>query len=400
MDVDAGAGVADHLADDRSPRDSLPARAAACSHDDLRRVQGPRGLEQRVPDVGAGDLVIRAAELLHQLALPLEELRRGRRQAVLRNHVDGDELALRPLCDAGSAADDALAVGRTGERDDHALTRLPGLHDPVPRAVLGKRFVHTVGKPCERELSQRRKVAGTEVVGECGVDPLGRVDVPAGEPIAERIRREVDELELVGLADDRIGDRLALFDARDLLDDVVQRLEVLDVQRRDHVDPGPQQLLHVLPALLVTRAGHVRVRELVHERDLGPAREDRVDVHLFELGVAVTEALSRHHLEVGDLVGGLPPTVCLDEARHDVLAVVAAAPALVQHREGLADAGCGAEVDPERSARHKGRLRLRFAVLTCDRLVTYHASHDRRRPRVQGAGRPDAALPARPALRA
>ena len=48
-----------------------------------------------------------------------------------------------------------------------------------------------------------------------------------------------------------------LLDAGDLLDDVVHRLEVLDVDGRDHVDPGVEQLLDVLPALLVARPGDV-----------------------------------------------------------------------------------------------------------------------------------------------
>ena len=95
--------------------------------------------------------------------------------------------------------------------------------------------------------------------------------LPRASRLPERHRRQVDELELVGAADDLVGDRLALLDAGDLLDDVVQRLEVLDVQRRDDVDAGLEQLLDVLPALLVARAGDVRVRELVDERDLRAA---------------------------------------------------------------------------------------------------------------------------------
>ena len=100
--------------------------------------------------------------------------------------------------------------------------------------------------------------------------------------------------------------------------------------------PGVEQLLDVLPALLVPRAGHVRVRELVDERDLRAPREDRVDVHLLERRAAVLDALARDDLEVADLVGRLRAAVRLDEADDDVLAVLAPAPALVQHRERLA----------------------------------------------------------------
>ena len=48
----------------------------------------------------------------------------------------------------------------------------------------------------------------------------------------------------------------------------------------------------------------------------------------------------------------LRPPVRLDEADDDVLAVLAATPAFVEHREGLADAGRCAEVDTQLSSRH------------------------------------------------
>ena len=48
----------------------------------------------------------------------------------------------------------------------------------------------------------------------------------------------------------------------------------------DHVDAGVEDLLDILPALLVDGAGRVRVRELVDEGDLGMPREDGLDIHL------------------------------------------------------------------------------------------------------------------------
>ena len=87
------------------------------------------------------------------------------------------------------------------------------------------------------------------------------------------------------------------------------------------------------------RAGNVRVRELVDERDLGTPREDRVDVHLLERRAAVLDRPARDDLEVADLLGRLRAAVRLDEADHDVRAALGAPAALVQHRERLADAG-------------------------------------------------------------
>ena len=151
-----------------------------------------------------------------------------------------------------------------------------GSVDAVAFAVLREPLVDPVGEPEQRELAQRGEVARPEVVARAP-----RRSAPAGRrcraPSARRSasRRHVDELDLVGRAHDLVGDRLALLDAGDLLDDVVQRLEVLDVDRRDDVDAGVEQLLDVLPALLVARAGDVGVRELVDERDLRAAARAR-----------------------------------------------------------------------------------------------------------------------------
>ena len=137
---------------------------------------------------------------------------------------------------ARGPADDVVAAGRAGDRDHDPLARLPRTGDAVRLAVLLERLVDPVGDPHQRELAQRAEVALPEEVGERRVDLLGRVDVAVGHPPPERLRRHVDQLDLVGLAHDGVGDRLVLLDPRDLLDDVVHRLEVLHVHRGDDVD--------------------------------------------------------------------------------------------------------------------------------------------------------------------
>ena len=226
-----------------------------------------------------------------------------------------DQVALGALRHPRRAPDEPVAVLCTGEGDEHALARLPRLLDAVEAPVLVERLVDPVGHPEERELAQRAEVPGPEVVAERGVDALRRIDVPVGHPAPERLRRHVDELDLVGAPDDLVRDRLLLVDPGDPLDDVVERLEVLDVQGRDHGDAGLEQLVDVLPALLVARARDVRVRELVDERDLRLTREDRVDVHLLERR-PILDGASRDDLEVADLLGGLLAAVRLDEARR------------------------------------------------------------------------------------
>ena len=244
-----------------------------------------------------------------------------------------------------------------GQRHHDPLPGLPGAGDLVLGAVLLQALLDLVRQPQQRELAQRGQVAHAEVPGQRRVDPLGRVDVAVRHPSAQRLRRHVHQLDLVGRAHHPVRHRLALRHPGDLLDDVVERLQVLHVDGGDDVDAGVEQLLHVLPALLVARARDVAVRELVDERDLRVPGEDGVHVHLGERPAAVLHRPPWQHLEpVGHGVGE-HPAVVLDERDHDVGAAVLAAVPLAQHRVRLAHPGCRPEVDPQPPARHAHSLR-------------------------------------------
>ena len=178
----------------------------------------------------------------------------------------------------GGAADDVVATRRAGDRDHDTLACLPRAGDAVRLAVLLERLVDAIGDPHQRELAQRAEVALPEEVGERRVDLLGRVDVAVGHPPPERLRRHVDQLDLIRLAHDGVGDRLVLLDPRDLLDDVVHRLEVLHVHGGDDVDAGVEQLVDVLPALRVPRARArwcARARRPARARACGPGSRRR-----------------------------------------------------------------------------------------------------------------------------
>ena len=222
---------------------------------------------------------------------------------------------------------------------------------PVSEALARRRgltaLLHPVRDPQEGQLPQGGQVAGPEVVGQRGVDLRGRVDVAVGHPASQRLRAHVDQLDLVGPAHDGVGHRLALAHSGDPLHDVVDALEVLDVDGRDHVDAGVEELVHVLPPLPVAAVGHVGVGQLVHERHRRVPGQHGVDVHLFERDAPVGEPLPGHQLQVVQLLLCLRPPVGLHEADDHVGAALLAPPALVEHGVGLADARGGAEVDPQ-----------------------------------------------------
>lgn len=347
-----------------------PGERGGCHPDapgeDLRETPTPAGAEhqlggvhalgeiqQRGRHVGAEHLVVGAAEALHEhpLAGELGRVRAG--QAVAAGDVHGEQVGtLAAGGDAGGAADQRLALRAAGKRHHHTFPGLPGRGDALLAAVHLKLLVDLVGQPEQRQLAQRGEVADPEVVAERGVDLVGAVDIAVRHPAAQRLGCHVDKLDLLGGADDLVRHRLPLGGAGDLRDDVVHRLQVLHVDRGQHVDARVEQFLDVLPALVVPRAGHVRVCQLVDHSDLRPAGQHRVQVHLGELGAPVGHRAAGHLLQFADHGGGLLPAVGLHEADHHVGAARGSPLGLLQHGVRLADARGGSEVDAQFSAWH------------------------------------------------
>ncbi len=189
-------------------------------------------------------------------------------------------------------------------------------------------------------------------MGEGRVDPLGRVHAPAGEPVAQGLGRQVDDLDLVRLAEHAVGDRLALRHPGDLLDHVVERGDVLDVDGGDHVDAGVADEVHVLPALLGSAAGCVRVGELVDQRDGRSAGDDRVHVEVGDLHPAVRHLAPGQDLQPLEHRRRGGAAVGLHDRDHHVGALVAQPPALLEHRVGLAHAGRRSQQHPQSTALH------------------------------------------------
>jgi hypothetical protein len=80
---------------------------------------------------------------------------------------------------------------------------------------------------------------------------------------------------------------------RDLSDNVVQTVDVLNVDRRVNVDAAAQQLLNVKIPLWVTAAGRICVGEFVDKHDLRPASDDPVKVHFVQPLALVLDSSTR-----------------------------------------------------------------------------------------------------------
>ncbi len=245
-----------------------------------------RDLQHRVAHLAA-PLDVRAAEQVSEVAsaLPASHRLLG---IVVDNRQDGAD-AIEPASQPRCAPDQGAAALAAADRDQHILRSGP---DGSPRAP--NRLCH---QP-KRDLAQRSQVARSEEVGEGRLHLVRCVHVAVAHPLAQGLRRDVDELDLVGLVEHSIGEGLAHGDARDVLRKILDRFEVLHVDGGDHVDARREDLLDVLVALLVAHAGRIGVGELVHKSHLRMARQHGVEIHLFEDAALIVDVEPRDDLEV------------------------------------------------------------------------------------------------------
>ena len=98
-------------------------------------------------------------------------------------------------------------------------------------------------------------------------------------------------------------------------------------------------------------SGDVGVGQLVDEGHLRMAGEHGVEVHLLEAGAPVVDDPPGDDLQVVAQLLGERAAVGFHEADDDVGAPLFAPVALVEHGVGLADPGCGSQVDAEMAGR-------------------------------------------------
>ena len=118
---------------------------------------------------------------------------------------------------------------------------------------------------------------------------------------------------------------------------------MLDVHGGVHVDAGVEQLDDVLPALGVSQAGRIRVRQLVDEDERGTAGERGVEIELAQRGAAIVDHPRREELESFEQRVGLGPPVRLDISDEHVDSVGLLLAHGLEHRVRLADPSGRAE---------------------------------------------------------
>ncbi len=157
--------------------------------------------------------------------------------------------------------------------------------------------VHPLGGAPEGELAQRDQIALAEESVDGAAGLFGDVDLAFAEPLQQHIRGHIDQLDLVGPLQQGVRHGLADLDASDLRDDVVEALDVLDVERGVDVDARREQLVRILPALVVTGAWSIGVGQLVQQEECGTPRKRGVEVELLQPRAAIVDDATRDGLQ-------------------------------------------------------------------------------------------------------
>ncbi|MCY1420907.1 hypothetical protein D9M71_365440 [compost metagenome] len=263
---------------------------------------------------------------------------------------------------AGAGAHDLFALLAGADAGQQRFAVGPyRLHGRV--AAVGLHLVvNAVGGAAQGQLAKREQVALAEEVRR---GPLGlrrQVDLAGLQALQQFVGRKVDHHHLVGLIEQPVGHRFPDANAGDAADDVVQAFQVLHVHRRPDVDAGVQQLLDVLPALGMARAGCVAVGQFVDQhqgaRVAGGEGQRGVEVELLQGALAVGYLLKRQTRQLARHGFGIGATVRLDQPDDQRGALGLRGLRGRQHRVGLADAGRGAEEHLQPSAARVGLFLL------------------------------------------
>ncbi len=254
-----------------------------------------------------------------------------------------DERGVQAVGQTLGVAHEPGAAGVFVDADEDALTGSPWPGDRARLHLAQELLVDPLGGAAQCKLAQRGEVFRREEVLQGALRLVRHVDLAFAQALDEVVRGDIDELDGVGTVEHRIRHGLAHPDPGDLGDDVVQALDVLDVDRRVDVDAVGEDFLDIEVALGMPAAGRVGVGELVDKDDLRMPRDHRVEVHLLDGVAAIADRFAGDDRQALEQRFGFLAPVGLDDADHDIGAVLALGAGLQKHLIGLADAGRGAD---------------------------------------------------------
>ncbi len=189
-------------------------------------------------------------------------------------------------------------------------------------------------------------MAGEKEILQRALSLLGNVDFAFLQALNQIVRREVDQLDGVGMIEDGVRHGLAYAHMRYLCDHVVEAFDVLDIDRGVYVDAVAHQLFDIEIALGVAAAFDVGMRKFIDQHDLRPPADDGIEIHLVEHLSFIADTPPGNDFQSLQQGIGFLTAMSLNDADNDIVTIFFTGVSLMQHLVGLADARCGADENP------------------------------------------------------
>jgi len=306
----------------RAAQQLEPARTGRLADDDLRHVIGVGEIDQVVGDAasdrrdGDGLPAERLGET-HGIGQAIALLI-GKLQAAPRLDGDRRPWRMQAVCQSLAVTHETRGARILADANQDALASGPGAGNRIGLHMGEQLLVDPLGSAPKRQLAQRGKIARREVVLQRALGLPGHIDLALSQALDQIVRRQINQLDGIGAVEHGIRHRLAHPYMGDLGYDVVEALDVLDIDGGIDVDAVRQQFLDVEIALGMAATRCVGMRELIDERELRTARDQRVDVHFLERLVAVGDPLARQDFQSLQERFGFGAPVGLDNAHHHI----------------------------------------------------------------------------------
>ena len=162
----------------------------------------------------------------------------GKSKLRRRLDVQRDPVAVQEAGDPAGVPDEPHRIGALADQDEDAFSRGPRRDARLSGPKFLKLPADLLRGEAQRQLAQGAQVPRTEKPRPGALRLLAQVDLALLEPLQQLLKRKVHQLDRVGPLDKRIRDGFLDRNPGNLCDDVVERLEVLDVERRVDTDPA------------------------------------------------------------------------------------------------------------------------------------------------------------------
>ena len=144
-------------------------------------------------------------------------------------HVDGNPLGMQACRHLPRRPHKTRAARFHVHADHDGLGSGPCPNHGVVPSIHLHLLIDPFGGTAKRHLSQSEQISFAKEILQGLFRLLRHIDLAVLEPLQKVVRRQVDEFHVIGPLQDRIGNRLADFDAGNLRHLVVQTFQVLNI---------------------------------------------------------------------------------------------------------------------------------------------------------------------------